>query len=49
MKAPNFDLLVKKFRLPDTQAIALMGSFARGEAGEFSDVDLIRFIPLEGV
>jgi len=47
MKAPNFDLLVKKFRLPDTQAIALMGSFARGEAGEFSDVDLIRFIPKE--
>ena len=43
MGAPDFNALVERFKNPETQAIALMGSFARGDAGQFSDVDLVRF------
>jgi len=40
---PDFDGLVAAFRIPGVVAIVLMGSHARGQAGPFSDVDLIRF------
>ena len=43
MGSVDFGLLVKQFREPDVQAIALMGSHARGDAGPFSDIDLMRF------
>ena len=44
MKGPDFEGLAGRFRSPGIKAIALMGSFARGDAGEFSDVDLVRFL-----
>ncbi len=37
-------LLIERFDGPGVEAIGLMGSHARGEAGEFSDVDLYRFL-----
>lgn len=39
----EFDSLVRRFRLPDIKAIAVAGSFARGDAGPYSDVDLLCF------
>lgn len=41
-----FDIkaLADRFEGPGVDAIGLMGSHARGEAGEFSDVDLYRFL-----
>jgi hypothetical protein len=44
MKTPDLKKLVGRFTEPAVQAIVLMGSFARGEAGHFSDVDLVRFL-----
>ena len=41
--APDFNSLAQQFIHPDVHAIALMGSFARGEAGLHSDIDLVRF------
>lgn len=40
---PDFKTLVQQFSHPSLTAIALMGSFARGDAGPFSDIDLVRF------
>ncbi len=40
---PDFNALVQQFLHPQIKAIALLGSFARGDAGTFSDVDLVRF------
>jgi hypothetical protein len=40
---PDFDSLIERFREPEIVAIVLMGSYARGEATEFSDIDLVRF------
>lgn len=40
---PAFDDLVTRFRAPGVVALVLMGSHARGDAGPFSDVDLVRF------
>jgi hypothetical protein len=42
--SPNFDTLARKFDGPNVSAIALVGSYARGTAGLFSDVDLVRFL-----
>lgn len=39
----EFYKLAERFDLPEVAAVALMGSFARDEAGPFSDVDLVRF------
>ena len=39
----DFSKLVARFRGDGVTAIALAGSFARGDAGKFSDVDLICF------
>ncbi|HEV2663909.1 MAG TPA: nucleotidyltransferase domain-containing protein [Blastocatellia bacterium] len=36
--------LIERFDRPDVRAIVLMGSHARGDAGPFSDVDLVRFV-----
>jgi len=44
MKTPDLKKLVGRFTEPAVQAIVLVGSFARGEAGHFSDVDLVRFL-----
>jgi len=41
---PDFGALTKRFDAPGVIAIALFGSFARGDAGYFSDIDLTRFI-----
>ena len=43
-RLPDFELLAKKFDGPGVKAIALVGSYARGTAGEFSDIDLVRCI-----
>lgn len=40
---PDFNALARQFLHPQIKAIALLGSFARGSAGAFSDVDLVRF------
>lgn len=42
--------LVARFDMPGVQAILLVGSFSRGEAGPYSDVDLVRLVskPLPG-
>ncbi len=37
--------LWEQWNLPQPQAIALLGSYARGEAGHFSDVDLLFLLP----
>ncbi|MCP4428055.1 MAG: hypothetical protein GY803_26515 [Chloroflexi bacterium] len=44
MKTPDFNVLAERFIEPTVNAVALMGSFARGDAGHFSDVDLVRFL-----
>lgn len=41
--SPNFEALARQFDGPNVNAIALMGSYARGDPGPFSDIDLIRF------
>ena len=38
----DFDALAARFRDDGVDAIALMGSHARGDAGPYSDVDLVR-------
>jgi len=43
MDEDNFTTLSQRFLVPGVQAMALMGSFARGKAGRFSDVDVVRF------
>ena len=40
----DFLTLAQHFDAPDVQAIVLMGSHARGDAGPYSDVDLVRFV-----
>ncbi len=39
----DFESLAERFRCPEVKAIALVGGFARGDAGVFSDIDLVRF------
>ena len=36
--------LIKELASEDTVGIALLGSHARGEAGRYSDIDLVRFV-----
>lgn len=43
MSSVDFGSLVEQFREPGVQTIVLMGSHARGDAGPFSDIDLVRF------
>ncbi|MFO7679368.1 MAG: nucleotidyltransferase domain-containing protein [Chloroflexota bacterium] len=43
----HFHALAQRFSLPEVSAIVLMGSYARGDAGPFSDVDLVRFTVAE--
>jgi hypothetical protein len=40
---PDFGALVKEFDHANVAAVVLMGSYARGAAGPYSDVDLVRF------
>ncbi|MCE7980143.1 MAG: nucleotidyltransferase domain-containing protein [Caldilinea sp. CFX5] len=40
----DFTTLAKQFDAPTVKAIVLMGSHARGDAGPYSDVDLVRFV-----
>ncbi|MEM7019248.1 MAG: nucleotidyltransferase domain-containing protein [Pseudomonadota bacterium] len=37
-------LLKERFDAPQVYALVLMGSYARGDAGPFSDIDLVRFV-----
>ncbi|MCB9161994.1 MAG: nucleotidyltransferase domain-containing protein [Caldilineaceae bacterium] len=41
---PDFAALARRFDDPGVRAVALMGSHARGDAGPFSDVDLMRLV-----
>ena len=41
---PDFAALARRFDGPGVRAVALMGSHARGDAGPFSDVDLMRLV-----
>ena len=41
---PDFAALARRFDNPGVRAVALMGSHARGDAGPFSDVDLMRLV-----
>lgn len=41
---PDFKALVAQFTHPDVDALVLMGSFARDEAGPYSDIDLVRLL-----
>ena len=43
MNTPNFRAIAARFDVQEVAAIALMGSFARNDAGAFSDVDIVRF------
>lgn len=45
--AINFVFLAQPFDSPSVNAIVLMGSQARGDAGPYSDVDLVRFVTEE--
>lgn len=40
---PDFNELSQQFDLPEVSALVLMGSYARGNPGPFSDIDLVRF------
>lgn len=40
----DFEKLAGQFLGPEVLAIALLGSYATGQAGPFSDVDLVRFV-----
>jgi hypothetical protein len=40
--------LIERFDRPDVKSIVLMGSHARGDAGPYSDVDLVRVISEAG-
>ena len=35
--------LIQRFEAPGIHALVLMGSYARGEAGPYSDLDVVRF------
>ena len=48
MCLPDFSAFIDRFKAPGIQAIALMGSFARGDAGRFSDIDLVQFTREQG-
>src|SRR3989442_2271142 len=39
--------LIARFDRPEALALVLVGSHARGAAGPFSDVDLVRFVPAD--
>lgn len=39
----ELETLVQRFDTPPVRAIVLMGSYARGEAGSYSDIDIARF------
>lgn len=43
-RTPDFDELAQRFDHPKVRSIVLMGSYARGNPGAFSDVDLVRFV-----
>ena len=43
MNTPDFRAIAARFDVQEVAAIALMGSFARNDAGTFSDVDIVRF------
>ncbi len=44
MAQSNFFPWIHRFDAPEVRAIVLMGSHARGDAGPFSDVDLVRLL-----
>lgn len=49
MEQIDLGKLTQQFRDDGVVAIVLMGSFARGDAGRYSDIDLVRFLGVDGV
>lgn len=49
MTAGQLQALTKRFDAPEVRAILLVGSYARGDAGPYSDIDVLRLVekPLE--
>lgn len=43
LSQPDFSSLAARFLAPGVVALVLMGSHARGDAGPYSDIDLVRF------
>jgi Nucleotidyltransferase domain len=39
----SFEQLIQRFSAPGLHALVLMGSYARGDAGPYSDIDVVRF------
>lgn len=39
----RLEQLIQRFDAPSVHAIVLMGSYTRGEAGHYSDIDVVRF------
>jgi hypothetical protein len=43
-QSPDFAQLARRFDVPGMHSVALVGSHVRGEAGPYSDIDLVRFL-----
>ena len=48
MDASFLQTLIERFDNPDVDALVLMGSYARGQAHQYSDIDLARFTNTQG-
>lgn len=44
MTQPSYEALAQQFDAPGVHAIVLLGSHARGDAGPYSDIDLLRLV-----
>lgn len=49
MESALIGMLIERFDGPDVDALVLMGSYARGTANRYSDIDLTRFTSAHGL